>query len=135
MKPTDIFLSGQLGFSVAAVGNNVLVGAPQDKTSGTNAGAAYLFDGSTGALLLALLNPTPTAEDQFGYCVAAVGNDILVGARLDDTGATNAGAAYLFDGSTGALLATILNPTPNVNDQFGFSVAGVGNDLLVGASL
>jgi len=36
----------------------------------------------------------------------------LVGAYSDDTVVDGAGAAYLFDGSTGALLQTFLNPTP-----------------------
>ena len=36
----------------------------------------------------------------------------------DDTGATNAGAAYLFS-TDGTLLTTFTNPTPADNDQFG----------------
>jgi len=65
-----------------------------------------------------------------------VGNDrVLIGACRDDTGATDAGAAYLFS-SDGALLITFTNPTPAVGDQFGISVAAVGNDrVLIGAWL
>ena len=37
----------------------------------------------------------------------------------DDTGATDAGAAYLFDAVTGQLLQTFLNPTPDAGDRFG----------------
>jgi hypothetical protein len=119
--------------SVAAVGNNVLIGAYGDSTGGANAGAAYLYDGSTGALLRTFLNPTPAASDLFGYCVAAVGNNILVGAYGDDAGATNSGTAHLFNGSTGALLRTFLNPNPSEYASFGTSVAAVGNNILIGA--
>src|SRR5437867_3147251 len=63
----------------------------------------------TGFPLLTFTNPTPAVDDRFGYSVAAVGTDrVLIGAPLDDTGATNAGAAYLFS-TNGALLATFTN--------------------------
>ena len=78
-------------------------------------------------------NPTPATEDRFGISVAAIGGNVLIGANGDDTGATNTGAAYLFNGSTGELLGTILNPEPDAYDRFGYSVAFAGNDILVGA--
>ena len=132
--PNPIPESGdQFGWSVAAVGGNALVGAPNDDTSATDAGAAYLFDGNTGTLLRTFLNPTPESGDQFGFSVAALGGNVLVGAHLDDTAATDAGAAYLFNAGNGALLRTFLSPTPAAQDFFGYSVAGVGANVLVGA--
>ena len=128
----------EFSFSVAATPNgDLLVGASSDNTGAGNAGAAYLFDGVTGNLLLTINNPTPEANDWFGFSVAVTLNgDLLVGARRDNTGATRAGAAYLFDGITGNLLLTINNPTPEVDDQFGISVAATPNgDLLIGARL
>jgi len=121
------------GISVAIVGTNVLIGAPGDDTGATNAGTAYLFDGDTGSLLKTFLNPTPATDDHFGLSVAAVGDNVLVGAPQDDTGDTDAGAAYLFNGTTGSLLQTFVNPTPAFDDQFGRSVAGISEDVLVGA--
>ena len=35
--------------------------------------------------------------------------------------------------AVGDVLQTFLNPTPAANDQFGGAVAGVGNNVLVGA--
>ncbi|MCH7535938.1 MAG: hypothetical protein IH948_09420, partial [Bacteroidetes bacterium] len=59
-----------------------------DNTGATNAGSAYLFNATTGQLLLTINNPFPTNDDQFGNSVAGVGNDkLLVGAHLDSTGA------------------------------------------------
>jgi hypothetical protein len=85
------------GYSVAAVGDDrVLIGAYQDDTGATNAGAAYLFR-SDGTLLTTLTNPAPTADDGFGWSLAAAGNDrVLISAYQDDAGATDAGVAYLF---------------------------------------
>ncbi|MCJ7509849.1 MAG: FG-GAP repeat protein [Dehalococcoidia bacterium] len=117
------------GVSVAGVGPNVLVGAH------LGAGGAYLFDGVTGAPLLTMANPAPGVEDMFGVSVAGVGGDILVGAHCKDPGGIpNAGSAYLFDGMSGTLLLTIDNPFPDVGDNFGSAVAGVGGRILVGAS-
>jgi hypothetical protein len=124
------------GYAVTAVGNDrVLIGAYGDDTSAPNAGAAYLF-GTNGTLLTTFAKPTPAGGDNFGWSVATVGNDrILIGANGDDTGATDAGAAYLFS-TNGTLLNTFTKPTPAVGDNFGTSVAAVGNDqVLIGAIL
>jgi hypothetical protein len=118
------------GWSVAAVGaDRILVGAP----GAANGGAAYLFS-TNGASLITFTNPTPAANEWFGNSVAAVGSDqVLIGAPYDDTGATDAGAAYLFN-TAGALLTTFTNPAPEESDSFGFSLAAVGtNFILIGA--
>ena len=127
--------SDEFGYSVAAVGGKVLVGAWADDPGGvTDAGSAYLFDGATGALLLTIPNPAPDAGDLFGNAVAAVGGNILVGTHLDGPGGvTAAGSAYLFDGTTGALLLTIPNPAPADGACFGSKVAALGGNILVGA--
>jgi len=125
---------GRFGLSVAAVGNDrVLIGAIANDFGALNAGAAYLFS-TNGTLLTTFTNPAPAAADLFGNAVAVVGNDrILIGAYADDAGATDAGSAYLFS-TNGALLATFTNPTPANGDNFGYSVAAVGNDyVLIGA--
>ena len=53
-----------------------------------------------------ITKPTPADYDWFGISVAAVGSDrVLIGANWDNTGADNAGAAYLLS-TDGALLTT-----------------------------
>jgi len=126
--------SDSFGCAVAAVGvDNVLVGAYGDNAGATQAGAAYLFS-TNGTLLTTFTNPTPAASDIFGVAVAAVGTDkVLISAYRDDTGATDAGAAYLFS-TNGTLLTTFTNPTPAAGDFFGRAVAAVGTDkVLIGA--
>jgi len=139
----DIF-----GFSVSISGNNVLLGARFDDTGAFNAGSAYLFDATTGALLKTFNNPTPVLGDDFGVSVSISGNNVLVGARFDDTGFTDAGSAYLFDTTTcdddtsnggtegdgicEAATVTFNNPTPDIIDRFGRSVSISGNNVLVG---
>jgi len=121
------------GYSVAISGNTVVVGAYQDDTDGSNAGVAYIFDATTGALRATLHNPTPTTSDFFGHAVAISGNTIVIAAPCDDTGASDAGAAYVFSAVTGNLLATLNNPTPEAFEHFGNAVAVFEDTIVVAA--
>ena len=67
-----------------------------------------------------MLNPTPVAFDQFGYAVASVGSDVLIGAYLDDTGAFNSGAVYRFS------VAADLAPLAGLQSLEVLSLAGQG---------
>lgn len=136
-------VADSFGHSVAIDGNQALISAIGNDigttTAGRDAGAAYLFDALTGALLQTFLNPTPGNRDFFGDDVALFGNRALISTIGDDTAALNAGAAYLFDTMSGALLHTFLNPTPELNntfgnnDNFGFSVALSSTRIAIGA--
>ncbi|MCC6766611.1 MAG: DUF4215 domain-containing protein [Deltaproteobacteria bacterium] len=122
------------GHSVAALATSLIVGAPDvDQPSAINTGRAYLIAGNSGLTLRTFLNPTPGAGDGFGYSVAAVGGDVLVGAPFDDTAGPDAGAVYLFSGASGALLKTFTNPAAGTNDHFGWSIASIDGNILVGA--
>jgi hypothetical protein len=135
-------INDNFGQAVAVSGNLALISAIGDANGSPSrggSGAAYLFDITTGALLQTFLNPTPATGDNFGFAVALSGNRALVSTINDDTAAMNAGAAYLYDTDTGALLHTFLNPTPELNntfgnnDNFGSSVALSSTKALVGA--
>jgi len=125
--------SDQFGRSVAIFGNNVLIGASADDTNGTDVGQAHLFNATTGALLQTFDDPTPTSLGDFGFSVAISGNNVLIGARGDNTNGAIVGQAYLFDATTGALLRTFDDPTVTGGDEFSFSVALDGNNVLIGA--
>jgi hypothetical protein len=125
--------SDNFGTSVAAVGNDHLLISAIDYGGSGNGGAAYLF-GTSGTLLTTITNPTPAANDYFGWSVAAVGsNRVLIGAYWDGSDVFRSGSAYLFS-TNGTLLTTFTNPTPAVADNFGWAVAAVGNSqVLIGA--
>jgi hypothetical protein len=68
--------------------------------------------------------------------------DVLVGAYQEDPGMSpeDAGRAYVFSGATGGLLYTLRSPNEEVDGDFGFSLASVGDingdglqDIIVGA--
>jgi hypothetical protein len=89
------------GRSVADAGSGrVLIGCPNDTVTGTGAGAVYLFDLS-GRLAGTLTNANPQSGDSFGAAVRVLGADkVLVGAPSDNSGVSDAGAAYLFSLAT-----------------------------------
>ena len=127
----DAQAGSRFGAAVAGIGDNVIVGAPSDDAAGPGAGTVYVFDGTTGAEIAAIVNPRPAASTGFGTAVASVGPNVLVGSPNDNTAGPGAGAAFLF-GPSGALLTTFVQPDGG-GGNFGASVAGTQNTALIGA--
>ncbi len=87
------------GFSVDIKGDYVIVGAPEEKSRGINAGAAYVFHRSTVSVWESgtkLQGYFVSSRDYFGLSVAITSNHAFVGAPLEDTWGNNAGAVYVF---------------------------------------
>jgi hypothetical protein len=120
------------GTSVSISGTRVLVGTPEDE----GVGKAYLYDigSATPTMPVATLNnPTPAANDWFGYSVAISGTRVAVAAPNDSF---QSGSVYVFDvGSVTPTtpVATLSNPTPADLDNFGKSVALSGTRVVVGS--
>src|SRR5258706_280880 len=92
----------QFGATVVALSTgNVVVTSPFDDAGGTDAGAVYLFNGSTGALISTLRGST--ASDQIGTSVTALsnGNYVVSSSSWDNGAVVNAGAAPWGSGTTG----------------------------------
>ena len=127
------------GIAVAVSGTRMVVGARLDDTGAIDAGTAYVYDltSQTPTVpIVTLNNPTPATGDNFGISVRISGNLVVVGAEGDDTGASNAGSAYVYDlGSQTPTVPTVTlnNPAPRVDARFGFSVAISGTRVIVGA--
>ena len=77
-------------------------------------------------------NPTPAANDQFGFDLGVVGNKVAINARKDDTAGTDSGSVYLFDIENGILLQTVTNPTPSFGDTFGRGISEYRGNVLIG---
>ena len=119
--------------SVAIFDERIVVGDPDDDTGASNAGSVYLFSTTTGVYQRAINNPAVAANDHFGDTVAIGGNIVAVGAPDDDTGGVDAGTAYTFNATTGAVIRTLNNPTAAGSDGFGTAVAISGTNVVVGA--
>ena len=120
-----LLLLDLLGQSVSLYGDKALISAIGGDLGATNTGSAYLLDINTGALLRTFANPTPVANEQFGYSLR---EQRAHQRPIRRTAATGSGAAYLFDINTGSLLQTFLNPTPALNDtRHRLSLGGQGH--------
>ncbi|NQT41467.1 MAG: tandem-95 repeat protein [Planctomycetes bacterium] len=124
----------QFGRRIAASGEHVLISAWYDDEGGTDAGAAYLFDSTTGDLLHTFLNPSPHESDLFGSALSFVGDLVAIGARNDDTFGENGGVVYLFDPSSGALVDTLVEPAPSDEAYFGRAMTALDDQLWVAAT-
>jgi hypothetical protein len=127
--------------SMSSDGTKVLVGAYGESTGATWAGSAYIFalSGSSWSQEAKIQASDKAAYDEFGYNVSmnSDGTRVIVGAQGEDTGATNAGAAYIFAFSSGSWSqeAKIQASDAQATDNFGYSVSmsGDGARVLVGA--
>jgi hypothetical protein len=129
---------GRFGYAVAAVPDanrdgrpDILVGAPREFN---RIGRAYLFSGTTGALLAAVQSPGSEADGRFGEAVAGLDDfngdgrgDFIVGAPHEDPGFSNSdnGRAYVYSGAAGRFLQRLVPTNPRVEDYFGYSVVGL----------
>ena len=106
-------------------------------TCACSALAVSIFAGSvsagTGNQLFKLLPDNGAADDEFGTSVGVSGSIAVVGSLRADNGASNTGAAYLFDVVTGLQMAQLVSAATDANDQFGGAVAISGQTAVVGA--
>jgi drug/metabolite transporter superfamily protein YnfA len=134
------------GHAAAISGTRVVIGAPFDDTSATNAGSAYTFDlaGADPAEPVATLDTTGLAGfHNFGDAVAISGRYVVVGAAhapfndpFFDKGASSGGNTYVYDLASAAPtvpMLTLTNPSPAAYDFFGWSLAVAGTTLVIGA--
>jgi len=121
------------GHAVAASSTHIVVGAHYDDDDGSSTGAVYVWDAtnlSNGYTKLV----DASSGDQFGYSVDANDDYIIVGAKNDNEGASNAGSVLVYDATDLTADPTrLVNPTPQSSDQFGNSVALTDTQLIVGA--
>ena len=125
LAPTGLGQSDYFGNKVAATTNHIVISAHNKDDVAFDAGAVYVYDANNLSAAPTKLTPSGIGEsDNFGYSVAAHGNQIAVGARQDDDQGSNAGAVYVYDASN--LSATPIKLAPSaldVNYKFGDTVS------------
>ena len=121
------------GHSVGVSGDVAIVGVPYDDDAGLSSGSAYLFDVTTGDELFKLTGSDAAADDRFGHAVAISGDAAIVGARYDDDGGDNSGAAYIYDVTTGDEILKLTASDPSPLGRFGEAVGISGNTAIIAA--
>ena len=109
------------GLSLSSAG--VISGTPAAGTNGNysltlsvtpSGGSATSEDVTLTVLANQFVDPNYSASDGFGSSIVVLsGGNVVVTAPQDDAGGTDAGAVYLFNGSTGALISTLTGSTAN----------------------
>ncbi len=130
--------TGLFGFgeAVALSSDYVAIADPSFVDTFPSAGAVHVYELTSGTLVRSFYNPTPDAYDFFGQEIAISGDRILIGAgQVDHNGLSNSGEAYLFEISTGALLQTFTDPTPEDASFFGRHVAIDNNQIAISSDL
>ncbi len=137
LRADDAAAGDDFGWSVAVSGDTAVVGAPDTDDQGSNAGSAYVFtrSGTTWTEQTELTASNGEAGDQLGHAVAISGDDVALGAHLDDDGGENAGAAYVFHrtGVTWSQHEKLTASDAAANDQHGYSVGISDTTKIVGA--
>ena len=140
LTASDGLAGDQFGFSVAAAGDRIVVGAPIDDGQ---KGSAYVF--RYDAVMMKWLEeqkltaPDDEANDFFGYSVAGVQDWLVVGSPLDDDNGSRSGSLYIFRSNPGTntwLQAQKLVASHGATeDTLGISVAMSEDRIVAGAYL
>ncbi len=127
------------GNSVAMSGEYVVVGAYKSDGPGTDQGNVFVFkrDANLSITQIAKLAASDSQdEDFFGTSVAIDGDYIVIGASNEDTGAVDAGSAYVFKRNSDISITQIAKlqaSTPTIQSYFGSSVSISGDYIAIGS--
>jgi hypothetical protein len=137
LASSDIAASDRFGWSIGIDGDTAIISAKYEAAGGSAAGAAYIFtrSGTTWSQQAKLVASDAAANDNFGQSVSISGNTAIVGAFEEDTGGSNAGAAYIFtrSGTTWTQEQKIQASDAQASDYFGGSVSIDGDTVICGA--
>jgi hypothetical protein len=126
---------------VAVSGDIAIAGASQVFRGGT--GAVYIFERNEGGTdnwgeVKKVTASDASAGHNFGSSVAVSGDTAVVGAFVDGTGGSQAGAAYVFERNEGGPdnwgeVKKLIASDAQAGDRFGISVANSGDAAIAGA--
>jgi len=118
------------GTSVGAAGNYVVIGSPDDDDTGSNDGAIYIYDGTTGTQKAYLPNPNPSLST-----TADMGESVAINAvGIAVAGAEDSESAFVFsfDGTSATFIKEIVNPDVGESADFAASVGMLNDDVIIG---
>ncbi len=132
----DTAVRDDFGSSIALDGDTLVVGSVFHPVA-TRAGAAYVFTRSGGAWSqrTKLVAGDAASLDLFARSLDLNGNRLVIGAPQNQVSVFGQGAAYVFEGSGSSWTQTqrLTRSSPEVADQFGYSVGTDGDFVVAGA--
>jgi len=123
------------GHALALSGDTLVISAPGVDQPVMNAGAVFLYERIQGTWVLVQRFGLPPVPNVLNKVYGTLGEDVAVsGNTVVASAAYNYGAALVYErGPSGWVQsATLRNPTPQIGDNFGLSVAIAGDTIAVG---
>ena len=137
LQASDSDGGDKLGFSCSIDGDTLVVGAYNEDTGGTQAGAAYIFtrSGTSWSQQAKIQASDPDEYDNFGHSVAIDGDTVVVGTPWEGIGSGYQGAAYVFtrSGTSWSQQAKLTSSDIQSSDSFGACVTIKGDTIVAGA--
>lgn len=140
LTPKTPVAKAMFGSSLDLKGERLIVGAPGEKEGKLiSAGAVYVFEQTPDNRWAEQARIVPNsilAGDFFGTSVAALPNEIMVGAHLEDGKGIDSGAVYVFSRDTSGKWQQQQKLQPETlkpGTLFGNALATNGRQLVVGA--
>lgn len=145
IKPPNGAANNFFGYSVAASGDIIVVGAPfydrllDGEVVDASIGTAYVFErnGGTWVQTAQLFSSDNTTSSMFGWSVGVDGEVIAVGAWKQASTGTQFGAVYVFEraGSTWGQSFRITPPAGDDQEAFGYAISVSNDRIAVGAPI
>lgn len=139
--PTEVAsfnIPGNFGWTIAMGDGIAVIGAPEDSSFGSRAGAVYIYKStSSGWVFQSILTSSDIeSSDLFGETVAISDGTILIGAPGDDDHGSRSGSAYIFDfdGTNWNQTTKLTASDAGGTDAFGSALAIVGSTAVIGAT-
>lgn len=136
--PANNSRNDYFGATLKANNKHLLIAAPQKSGKAIYGGSVYLYRSNDNKQWQAISELTPADLSNyalFGSSLDLQENTAIIGALGDNTNGFKSGAAYVYriEGNQTTVVQKLLPTDGQVNDEFGKSVAIVGNQILVGA--
>ncbi|MEZ5942236.1 MAG: PQQ-binding-like beta-propeller repeat protein [Planctomycetaceae bacterium] len=124
---------GKFGHALIIESDTLIVSEPQSLNY--NPGSVYIYELQSMTVLRRISLPEFDigTQDDFGSSIDLHGDVLLVGAARLDRNGYDAGAAYVFDRTTGSLMFLLHDATNDEYDSFGAAVTLSGGFAWIGA--
>ncbi|MFW5653691.1 MAG: FG-GAP repeat protein [Planctomycetota bacterium] len=131
LTPSDHAIGDLFGHELAVHGDRALISSYHKTVDGlSGVGQAYLFDIVSRSEVLTLQMPDPSNSAFFGASVDLDSSRLVVGANRSDRFGSSAGAVYVHDAKTGALLRVLAPDDVQPGMYFGIDLA-IDDDIAV----
>ena len=135
---SDVEEGDMFGNAVCISEDYAFIGAFLDDDNGEFAGAVYVYYNNNGTWeeQQKLIGSDTEYGDSFGASVSVYGDYAIISSELEDDGAEDTGAAYIFYNNEGTWeeVAKLTAPDASIYARFGTSVSIDGDYAIVGAS-